>query len=164
MGILIEVHDVHAKLLVDFYIQRLKVLRAEILEHERETKEINSIIQKLKKGDNHEVSLTASTTNISYSEKWPWVKKVQFAIEKQGKPLTTKEIVDTLTDYEADFIFDRKRAVASISSILSSKSGVEKEFLRVESESGDFAYDINNSEKQQAQSMVKEGIDDDLPF
>jgi len=147
MPVQIEVQDIHTKLLIDFYLQRLKILRSEIIERERETKDINSTIQKLKKGNIRPPSnsnVNVMEKEVPYSEKWPWVKKVYFAIEQQGKPLTTKEIVDVLTEYEADFIFDRKRAIASISSILSVKSGGEdKPFIRTESESGDFAYNIN---------------------
>jgi hypothetical protein len=145
MPIQIEVQDLHAKLLIDFYIQRLKTLKTEIIERERELKEINGTIQKLKRGNLSPVESSPKEmiNDSHYSEKWTWVKKIQFAIELQGKPLTTKEIVDTLTEFEADFIFDRKRVVASISSMLSTKSGSDKEFIRVESDSGDFAYNIN---------------------
>ncbi len=145
MPIQIEVQEFHAKLLIDFYIQRLKTLKTEIIERERELKEINGTIQKLKRGNLSPVENSPKEiiNTTPYSEKWTWVKKIQFAIEQQGKPLTTKEIVDTLTEFEADFIFDRKRVVASISSMLSTKSGSDKEFIRVESDSGDFAYNIN---------------------
>jgi hypothetical protein len=147
MAIQIEVQDAHAKLLVEFYIQRLQVLRGEINEREKEIKSINSTIQSLKKAQFNGSVVNPGSTNVNlntnYSNKWPWVKKVQFAIESQNRPLTTKEIVETLTEFEPEFIFDRKRAVASISSILSSKSGDNKEFIRIESESGEFAYAMN---------------------
>lgn len=151
MPIQIEVQETHAQLLIEFYVQRLKVLRDEILERERETKEINSTIQKLKKKNSNsgqqEIPNNAVSIETSYSDKWPWVKKVSFVLENTSHPLTTKEIVDVLTEYEPSFLFDRKRAIASISSILSLRWGGDKEFLRVESESGDFAYTINKPEQ-----------------
>lgn len=155
MPVQIEVNDSHIKHLTDFYIQRLKVLREEIIERERESKEINATIQKLRKGTSPtEISSETKKAAPEYSEKWPWIKKVHFAIEQQQRPLTTKEIVDTLTEYETSFIYDRKRAVASISSILSSKWGNNKEFIRMESESGDFAYGLNDK-----QASVTNNID-----
>jgi hypothetical protein len=96
----------------------------------------------------------------SYSEKWPWLRKVQFALESQSSPLTTKEIVDVLTEYEASFLFDRKRAVASVSSVLSTNSG--SEFTRVTSESGGFAYRIRTDNENKTNEL-EEPIDD-LPF
>ena len=151
MPILIEVNDTHIKQLTEFYIQRLKVLRDEIIEREKESKEINATIQKLRKTPSASERYDNLTRPLSteYSDKWPWAKKVQFAIKEQGKPLTTKDIVDVLTEYETTFIYDRKRAIASISSVLSSKFGDGKEFGRIESESGDFAYYINDKVIQQ---------------
>lgn len=163
MLIQIEVQDTHAQLLIEFYVQRLKVLRDEILERERETKDINSTIQKLKKKNSNsghqEIANNAVSIETPYSDKWPWVKKVSFVLENSSQPLTTKEIVDILTEYEPSFLFDRKRAIASISSILSSKWGADKEFLRVESESGDFAYAINRPEQLKNENEVSTEIE-----
>ena len=146
MPIQLEISDIHVKGLTEFYIQRLKALREEIMDRERETKEINAIIQKLRKTVPSAPLFSDDVTNktgLDYSDKWPWVKKVQFAIIHENRPLTTKEIVDVLTEYETAFIYDRKRAVASISSVLSGKWGADKDFTRIESESGDFAYYLN---------------------
>jgi len=147
MPIQIEVQDTHAQLLIEFYVQRLKTLRDEIQERERETKEINSTIQRLKKKNSNistqELTDNAVTDKVEYSDKWPWIKKVSFALNFAQKALTTKEIVDVLSEYEPAFLFDRKRAIASISSILSSRWGTDKEFIRVQSDSGDFAYTVN---------------------
>ncbi len=163
MPIQIEIHDTHAQLLIEFYVLRLKTLRDEILERERETKEINSTIQKLKKkGSNsgtQEVVNSPMSIGTPYSDKWPWVKKVSFVLENTSNALTTKEIVDVLTEYEPSFLFDRKRAIASISSILSSRWGTDKEFIRVQSDSGDFAYTVNKIEK----TGESENSVDDLP-
>lgn len=163
MPIQIEINDEHIEALIEFYIQRIKVLRNEISEREKETKEINTQILKLKKGKNIGSSSFSTSTSTkplaNYSDKWPWVKKIRFALDLEGRPLTTKEIVDILIDYEISLMFDRKKAVASISSMLSTKSGPDKEFLRIESESGDFAYDINKS------NTINEFNDNDVsPF
>lgn len=162
MPIQIEIQDTHAQLLIDFYVQRLRVLRDEILERERESKEINGVIQKLRKREPQlAISNGSPVDRLVYSDKWPWVKKVQFALETQENPMTTKEIVDLLTEYEPSFLFDRKRAVASISSILSSKSGPGKEFARLDGESGDFAYCISREGNNQKNNDLDL---DELPF
>jgi hypothetical protein len=163
MPVQIEINEAHIDAIIDFYIQRLKALRDEITEKEREFKEINSQILKLKRSKaSTPISANSyrvtSTSAANYSDKWPWVKKIQFAIEQQGKALTTKEIVDTLLEYEIGLMFDRRKAVASISSVLSVKSGADKEFLREESDSGEFAYSINNP-------IASENDDEDVnPF
>ncbi len=162
MAIQIEVHDTHIQPLINFYLERLKALRAEIIEREQEVREINSTIQKLKKRNVTASDTDKNTPITNYSEKWPWVKKVQFAIEFKGTPLTTKEIVDTLSEFESSFLIDRKRVVASISSILSSKSGEGKDFTRVDSESGDFAYALNTPNNTTA--LSNDDDDDSLPF
>lgn len=160
MPIQIEIQDGHAQLLIDFYVGRLRVLRDEILERERESKDINAVIQKLKKRE-APIAITngSHVHRPDYSEKWPWLRKVHFALEVKDEPLTTKEIVDVLTEYEPSFLFDRKRAVASISSILSTKAG--SEFVRVDSASGDFAYRLMNDSDHKDNKL--EEIDD-LPF
>jgi hypothetical protein len=162
MPIQIEIQDTHAQLLIDFYVGRLKVLREEILDRERESKEINGVIQKLKKRDTQPFAISNGilVDRSEYSEKWPWLKKVLFALNTTDRPLTTKEIVDVLTEYEPSFLFDRKRAVASISSILSTKAG--SEFVRVSSDSGDFAYRLRN-DNDDKHNALEEPIDD-LPF
>jgi hypothetical protein len=162
MPIQIEIQDSHAQLLIDFYVSRLKVLRDEILDRERETKEINGVIQKLKKRELHPIAISngSPVDRADYSEKWTWLKKVLFALDIEHRPLTTKEIVDVLTEYEPSFLFDRKRAVASISSILSTRSG--SEFVRVDSDSGDFAYRLRNDNDDKVEEA--EEIVDDLPF
>jgi hypothetical protein len=170
MAIQIEIQDSHAQLLIEFYISRLKVLRDEIIAREQETKDINRIIQKLKqKNISERIERNVSTSErsvsaiTSYSHKWPWVKKVQFAIEYQNKPLTTKEIVETLIEFESSMLIDRKRAIASVSSILSSKSGGNKDFLRVDSEFGDFTYIINNQKDLESDNHAEIDDDDEEP-
>jgi len=162
MAVSIEINESHIDALIDFYIQRMKILRDEIAVREKESKEINAQILKLNKGKS-QPSLSFSPSekpkhSIEYSDKWPWVRKIRFAIEQQGKPLTTKQIVETLTEHEIELMFDRKKAVASVSSMLSTKSGPDKDFIRVEGETGDFAYTINNNNN----SDIEDGSEFDL--
>jgi len=124
-GLSIEIKDRHIKDLIDFYIEKQRGLRLQITTLEREVKDISAIIMQLK-----QTSRSGSPTEIVqlpgqdiYSVKWPWVRKITFALEQVGTPLTTKEIVDLLTDYEPAFISERRKAIASVSSTLSVKSG-----------------------------------------
>ena len=149
MPVNIQIDESHIDALIDFYIQRMKILRDEIAAKEKESKEINIQILKLKKGKNqpslHSSQIDDVRNNVEYSDKWPWVRKIRFAIEQQKKPLTTKQIVETLTEHDTELLFDRKKAIASVSSMLSTKSGLDKEFIRLEGETGDFAYTINGN-------------------
>jgi hypothetical protein len=166
MPVQIEIHESHIQSLVEFYALRLKALREEIAEREKETREINSLIQKLRrKGVPEPTTNGTLIPRVEYSETWPWAKKIAFAIELNNKPLTTKEIVDSLIDYESSFLFDRKRVVASISSVLSMKSGPDKDFIRTENDAGEFAYNINRPNQDQAKLINQVSIEDDgLPF
>jgi hypothetical protein len=147
MPIQIEINDAHVDALIAFYIQRIKALRDEMSIREKELREINTQILKLKKSkrDIDESKPEQPNAIIAlYSDKWPWVKKIKFAIELKGRALSTKQIVDILIEYETGLMFERKKAVASISSVLSTKSGADKEFVKIESDSGEFAYTIND--------------------
>src|ERR1700742_3529742 len=103
MPIHLEIQEAHIQPLIDFYLNRLKTLRDEIQLREKEMKEVNNTIQKLKKRDSQPLLLKSDTENTikkaEYSDKWPWVKKISFAIDFHQKPLTTKEVVDTLTEF-----------------------------------------------------------------
>jgi len=163
MSIQIEVQNAHIEYLIEFYLERLKSLRAEISAKEQELKDITSTIQKLKKGSNPDKFEEADAAiDVEYSERWPWVKKVEFALKYKNKPLSTKEVVETLTEFEPEFLIDRKKVVASVSSILSSKSGDDKTFKRINHDSGDFEYTLNDpSEKLQLKQVSSE--DEDKP-
>jgi hypothetical protein len=147
MPVQIAIQDNQADLMIDFYVNRLKTLREEILARENETKLINNLVQQLKKRDTSMVAESMPSYAISnrpdYSEDWPWMKKILFALNNSPTPMTSKEIVGFLTDYEPVLLFDKKRAIASVSSILSTKSGKGKTFVRTEKESGDFAYQLS---------------------
>lgn len=160
MPIQIEIHDSHIQPLIDFYVNRLKTLRNEIVEREKEMKDVTQTIQKLKKTTlltqgNEENTIPS----VEYSDKWTWVRKIEFAISFKNKPLTTKEIVDVLTEFEPSFLFDRKRVVASISSTLSTRSGSDKEFERTTNDNNEFAYYLQPPEGSPRLEPI-----DDLPF
>ena len=170
-GVQIEVSEQHVKQLQEFYVQRLITLKKEISEREKEIKEISKTLQTLKKSIS-ENDLTEDQSNKAsdYRPEWPWVKKVGFAIEFENRPLTTREIVDLLSDFEPSFHADRKRVVASISSVLSSKSG--KEFIKNSNPSGDNTFNVNKEYNPQTEIELNvdssykllDDEDDPIPF
>jgi hypothetical protein len=168
MPVRIEIQDNHIQSLIGFYINRLRILREEIIGRENEFKEISATIQQLKrKGEMPKTSSVHVQVNLSdYTENWPWLRKVRFVMEQKNKPLTTKDIAETLTDFEPSLLIDRKRAIASISSILSSKSGEGKDFLRVGNGPGDFAYVINPNKNggESTQNETPNWDDEKMPF
>lgn len=146
MALKIEINDNHIQDLIQFYVEKQKTLKTEIAAREKEIKDISAIILQLKSPKN---SITGQVEKVDeglvYSTKWPWAKKISFVLHVNGgKPLTTKEIVDEISIYEPEFISDRKRAIASVSSTLSVKAD---EFYKEQGESGDYEYSVtpNNS-------------------
>ncbi|WP_299178718.1 hypothetical protein [uncultured Chryseobacterium sp.] len=163
MSVQIEIKELYIRDLIEFYLEKQKVLRNEVNALQTQLKDISAVIMQLRQAQlSNSVSMLKG--NEVYNSKWPWVKKITFAIQEAGKPLTTKEIVDILTGYEPDFINDRKRVVASVSSTLSVKTGGE--FEKSESETGENAYSIITNKNTINESFGTNITinDDELPF
>ncbi len=166
MSIKIEINEAHVKQLMEFYIQRIKVLKEEITERERESKELNESILQLRKavsdksGNVQKINPKASR----YNTLWPWFRKIEFAINHMNKPISTREIIETLSEFEPSFLYNRKKAVASISSVLSTKSGKGKKFIRKQNDIGEFIYTL--AEQYDMGSSTLEGFtfDEGPPF
>ena len=172
MNISIQFKEAEIPVLIEMYLDKVKQKKEEIFHLEKDVKDISAKVSQLRlalKGGNG--SIAPLQSDSAYSDKWQWVKKISFAIELNGKPLTINEIIDTLSDYEPSFINDRKKVMSSISGTLSIKSGSyddRKEFIRCNSESGEYAYDVwKENEPEQQKSIEKFGNEielDDLPF
>ncbi|QJB42446.1 hypothetical protein HF324_33180 [Chitinophaga oryzae] len=174
MAVNIEIKEAYVKDLIDFYVEKQRQIRIEVNNLEEQLKEISAIIMQLRQSSrstNAEIPLIKG--DEVYSEKWPWVRKIMFALRQADAPLSTKQIVDSLSEYEPEFISDRKRVVASVSSTLSVKT--DEEFGRVQNDSGENAYYILNDgfenkkgfedKKQEDYGTIIFGDgDDDLPF
>jgi hypothetical protein len=165
MPLNIEVRDEHVKEMIEFYIEKQRNLKSQVFQFEKQIKEITAIIQQLNQSMRESVGEIKPLPDASiYSEKWTWVRKIKFAIEQSGKPITTREVVELLSQYEPEIMYNRKKAVASVSSTLSVKTG--DDFLKVESESGENAYylpteSIENINEDQYGIKIELG---DLPF
>jgi hypothetical protein len=177
LSIKIEIRKEDAEDLVEFYVEKQKNIKNQMSALEASLKEINGKILELKQILKGEVKSDASEPE--YSSKWHWVKKIEFAITVAGRPLTSKEIVDVLTDYDPSYIVGRKTAIASVSATLSAKSGAyehHKDFVKIPAEWGDYLYDVwkekviepikENLDNQETDlvKIADSGIGDDLPF
>jgi len=172
MPIKIEIKDDHIKDLIDFYSSKQKNVRDQISKLERDLRDINATIAQLKQRHiNRDITISSLLEDREvFSTKWPWAKKIAYAITEASKPITTKEIVDILEIYEPKTDEERKTAISSVSSTLSVKSGKyldKKDFIKRVSDSGEFEYDIWKEEKNIQDSTQKFGsqiVIDDLPF
>ena len=170
--------------LIEFYNLKLKKIKQNKIELDKEEKSIKATILQLKSKkavyDNAVDLFIPKNENESvYSVKWTWAKKIHFAINEARKPLTTNEIVDALSIYEPDFEeggSERRKAIASISSTLSVKAGLEmeldKEFVRIDEGTGRSKFNlrqeefIKNEEPVPTITLEEEKIEavDKLPF
>lgn len=150
MTIKIEVKENDIHLLLDFYHKKLKALKEEIGAKENEVRSINSMIIQLKNADKQHEKKADRAANVQddkkqkleYYPEWPWVAKIKFALKTQGRPLTSKEIIEVLTDFEPSLLFEQKRTLASVSSALSLNFGKGKNFIRFEGPSGYHTYNL----------------------
>jgi hypothetical protein len=186
MPVNIYIQDEDLDDIIEFYNGKLKAIKQKKIELEKEEKSLRiTLIQLKSKKDTprEAVSPTADFTphGFDYSDKWTWAKKIEFALKDEGKPLSTTEIVDVLAKYEPDFEeggSERRKAIASISSTLSVKSGLEnedgKDFIKIEDGTGRSKFIIKESEPQEMARNIDDKViklpatihieNDDLPF
>lgn len=164
MPIQVEISEKYIDDLVSFYQQKQRDLHQQAIDIELEISYLNKIILQLKSSSNNAFSMKREDFSFTepYLDKWPWVRKIRFALDFEKRPLTTKEIVDVLCHYEPSFVNDRKRVVASISSTLSvkciTKAGAERgesgEFLREDGETGEYVYSVHQVDIPRAAARV----------
>jgi hypothetical protein len=178
MPVKIEINQQDAEDLIDFYVEKQKKISDQISGLETSLVQINEKIIELKQILKGEFAQNNTFPESTYSAKWNWVKKITFAIEIAGKPLTTKEIVDVLTDYDPNYIINRKTAIASVSATISAKSGPYehyKDFIKIPADWGDYSYDVWREKVIESENKVDitgenlnksvgSNIGDDLPF
>lgn len=146
MPIQIEIQEEHVKDLIDFLVAKQKALKTQVADLESQIKSISATISQLKQTSKRapftftDGILPIEEPNL-YSESWPWVKKIAFAIKDAGKPLTTNEIAEVLGAYESS----EKIKISSISATLSQKSGKHEEkldFVRSINSKGELIFDV----------------------
>lgn len=149
MSVQININDVQANLLKDYYKRRLSEIQSEI---GKLTAEIGEIDKFMKQLDKEVLSADAlsNTTNISinnYQDRWSWVKKAAFLIKESGRALSTRDMVDLIIDkYEPGQKENRKTVVASLSAVMSTKTK-EGLFVRQQNEFGEFEFSLSENKK-----------------
>ena len=175
MTIQIEIKDDQIEDLVEFYSIKQRSLKDQISKLEKNLRDVSATISQLK----HLATMPRTSkanfleeTDI-FSPKWPWIKKIAFAIKEAGKPISTREIVEILSVYEQRTEEEKKTAISSVSSTLSVKSGKhsdKREFVKDVNSSGEYVYNIwrENSKIDSCEYDAKyygsNIVIDDLPF
>jgi len=148
MAVTVEIATKHLKDMIAFYVEKQKAAKSQINAAEKDLRELTLLIAELR---NTLLNATASPESpqvqpAQYNTRWPWARKISFAIERAGRPLTTREIVEHLSEYEPEFIEGKKRAIASVSSTLSVKTAAGQDFEKIQGEEGDFLYNVKPDE------------------
>lgn len=140
MPVNIYIQDEHVGFLIEFFNSKLKSIKEQKNELEKEESSIKASIAQLKSKKSESVSADIKiamplieNNDKEFNSDWIWVRKIEFAIKDLGQPSTTSEIVDRIILYEP--ALDRKKAIASVSSNLSVKSGApedNKSFIKID--------------------------------
>ncbi|MES2776350.1 MAG: hypothetical protein V4722_19395 [Bacteroidota bacterium] len=114
---------------ITMFSLKAKEAKAEIKRLEGEVKDYYATISQLHKAlTDGDVEKEIKPPPIPYNVEWRWQDKIRFALGQLSKPSSTREIVDYLANYEPHFAGDdSKKAIGSVSAILSAKSGTEDE-------------------------------------
>jgi hypothetical protein len=167
--------------LIVFYEAKLKEVKQQRKDLEVYEREIRHTIMQLKAKHQETESInekpilfTVNPNKNAYNRNGTWVEKIEFAIREAARPLNTTEIVDLLIVHEPILEDNKKRSVASVSSILSLNSGakddLEKKFVKIEDATGRtkfFVKDDFELEKEPVKSTEIEPSKppiEDLPF
>mgnify|MGYP002075297013 CR=1 FL=1 len=151
MSIQIDIDEAQVKLLKEFYKTRVNEIQSEISKLTAEIEELGRFAKKLDFKPN-EVDITlpdpsAKYSSSGYQDRWPWVKKAAFLIEDEGRPLSTKDMVELILEkYEPKLKDKRKTVVASLSAVMSTKTK-EGLFTRVTNQFGEFEFSVANNKK-----------------
>lgn len=176
MAVSIYIQEKEIENLIEFYNSKLKAIKLKKIELDNDEKSIRATLMQLKakkEGGIKEVENAPydfTPHGFDYSDKWTWAKKIEFAIKDANEPLTTNEIVDVLAKYEPDFEeggSERKKAIASISSTLSVKAGLEdeegKDFIRIDEGTGRSKFSLKESALDKVIKEAQIKMDNTLP-
>lgn len=143
MSLLFDLTKDDAKILLDSYSKKKQELQAELSRVTARMQEVSRIL----KGDVVRPSpavqepLLPLVAGDGYNTGWTWSQKIKYMMEKLNKPVTTKEIVDSLGEIDAKYKEDRETAVKSVSATLSSgsKNGI---YIKTLSERNENQYEL----------------------
>lgn len=137
----------------EFLQARKSTLTDEVSTKQLELIEIDDALKELDKPKLNGVSHMFDDDEIiilpnGYIPKWSYPNKIKFILEMKGKPLTARQIADTITEYlENDYWRsktkkEKGKLYATISSTLTNNSKQGKDFVKSQNEIGENIYDI----------------------
>lgn len=149
MTLNIQIGDTAAKTLRTVLLEQLRGKQEAIKAMQAECQELEHLLSQLNfthipfPQQHENTPITNLAQQFDYKENWTWEQKIKFIIEHKGRPLTTTEIVATLIQFEPKWGIDRAKAVASISSVLSTKSKEGGVFVKDYNERNEYIYDVS---------------------
>lgn len=149
MPVQVQIDEHLAKEMLDFIETKIRTKQAEISNLDQEVSNLNIQRQQLELllRSNH-VNGVDSSAYSEYQKKWPIFRKILFILEKQGRPLSTREFVEYITElYEPELAPERAKLVSNISSVLGTKAKDGK-LVRGENILGENAFFINKNEDE----------------
>ena len=156
--------------LIQFHLQKQQEIRDHIALLQLEEKALSATIVELRQAQNKvKPEFSPQLGEILYNREWTWTKKIDFALDVAGRAMTSREIVDLLENYEPQLKSQGRKPIASVSAVLSTKSG--DYYDRYEGD-GDVRYmkkavvrDYKEDIKEFIQTpLIVDKGPDDLPF
>lgn len=138
MSLHIEIQDIHRKPLIDFYQKRLTEIDELVAGLKSEYQGIKDTLDKLEKIDlarNTPISFTMQKETVveriglnrignHFDIKGTWAQKIIYLMKREGRPLTTAEIANTIIgEFQPELKDEREKVVASLSSTLTNPAG-----------------------------------------
>lgn len=128
----IEILDSEVDAMAEFLHLRKKHFIDQIEINKKEIKKIESLLLQLK-----------TSRPLIYSNDWNWIKKIKFALNEIGRPATSKEIAQFLTNYDLKPL---RLILSGVSSNLSVYSKEETDhFIKTKNKYDSILYSINKT-------------------
>jgi hypothetical protein len=161
MDIQLKISEQLAKEMLEFIETKIRSKQTEIVELENEIADLRIQRQELEARLNgSQKLLVPDKSEVKYQPKWPIFRKILFILEKHGRPMSTRDIVEYITElYEPEIANERNKLVGNVSSVLGTKAK-EGRLLKGENILGENVFSINpdfeETKKPQAEQAASE--------
>jgi|GEM_PF-2843751 hypothetical protein len=142
----LQISGDQANMLRAYYNRRLEEINAQLRPLQKELADIQQLLLQLDQKPNKGVarlwsdSQPADNLIVEYPKDATWQKKVTWVLGKLGKPCTTAEVVDYITD-NFEPTLDRVRAVRSVSATLTA-AGSEQFYKKTKNEKNENVFEL----------------------
>lgn len=147
----LQLSDTQLEDMRQYYMFRLKDLREEKDDIEKEIEKVENVVQQLsakgvstKDKDKEKERAIRPPSQLAIGEMngyvigWPIHEKISYVLRKGGgRPMPTREIIDELFKIDHSMLKDKDKAAKNISSVLSMKNG---ELYAREKNGNEYAY------------------------